>query len=282
MKNIHILQTDKPSRLFKILQFNFVFDNQNKYSEEYKKLHKYINQNIYITSDEEIKEGDYFLYDKTEIRYKTNGTEYHGRDLCHISGNRRYKINKSKKIILTTNQDLIEEGVQAIDDEFLEWFVKNPSCKEVEVKMENYYASGALQPNLWQHKIIIPQEEPKQDYEYIGECKGNNGNGCFMDSSGHDCGCFVRKLKQETLEEAAEKMYKQSYDEFGAPTWDEGKLFHRKAGFIDGAKWQQKRMYSEEDIMNALHSVELKDNRNYSKIYDGMKEWFEQFKKEAT
>jgi hypothetical protein len=42
---------------------------------------------------------------------------------------------------------------------------------------------------------------------------------------------------------------------------------------------QQKRGYSDEDIINALHSVELKDNKDYSKIYKGMKEWFEQFKK---
>ena len=37
------------------------------------------------------------------------------------------------KVILTTNKLLIKDGVQAIDDEFLEWFVKNPSCEEVEV-----------------------------------------------------------------------------------------------------------------------------------------------------
>ena len=43
-------------------------------------------------------------------------------------------------------------------------------------------------------------------------------------------------------------------------------------------KLQQERMYSEEDIINALHSVELKDNKDYTKIYNGMKEWFEQFK----
>ena len=86
------------------------------------------NQNIYITNDEEIKEGDYFLYDKTEIRYKTNGTEYHGGDLCHISGNRRYKINKSKKIILTTDQSL--DGVQSIDDEFLEWLYEQFESEE--------------------------------------------------------------------------------------------------------------------------------------------------------
>ena len=49
--------------------------------------------------------------------------------------------------------------------------------------------------------------------------------------------------------------------------------------FIHIAKWQQERMYSEEEIINALHSVELRDNKNYSKIYSGMKECFEQYKK---
>ena len=44
-------------------------------------------------------------------------------------------------------------------------------------------------------------------------------------------------------------------------------------------KYQAERMYSEEDVMNALHSVELKYNRDFSKIYEGVKEWFEQFKK---
>lgn len=33
--------------------------------------------------------------------------------------------------------------------------------------------------------------------------------------------------------------------------------------------------YSEEDIINALHSVELKDNKDYSKIFEGMKEYLQ-------
>ena len=41
---------------------------------------------------------------------------------------------------------------------------------------------------------------------------------------------------------------------------------------------QNKKLYTEEDIINALHSVELKDKKNYSKIYEGMKDWFEQNK----
>jgi LPS sulfotransferase NodH len=77
---------------------------------------------------------------------------------------------------------------------------------------------------------------------------------------------------KETLEEAAERIsktnsvYETAQDDF----------YH---GFVDGAKWQQERMYSEEDITNALHSVELKNNKDYSKIYNSMKEFLNNLKK---
>ena len=32
------------------------------------------------------------------------------------------------------------------------------------------------------------------EHIYKGECKGNNDNGCFLDSCGHDCGCFTREV----------------------------------------------------------------------------------------
>jgi hypothetical protein len=41
----------------------------------------------------------------------------------------------------------------------------------------------------------------KKEYNYIGECKGNNGNGCFMDSCGHDCGCFTIQERMYSEEE---------------------------------------------------------------------------------
>ena len=77
-----------------------------------------------------------------------------------------------KKIILTTNQDLIKDGVQAIDDEFLEWFVKNPSCEEVKVNYGLFTPLGRqVDPMgilrnhskcVWKYNIIIPKDEPKQ------------------------------------------------------------------------------------------------------------------------
>ena len=116
MKNIYVLPTDKPSRL----SFDFdeekylltddlvLFDNQNLLE----------NRNIYITSDEEIKEGD-FVYDFiTETVYQ----------LFENPTKNEYKI------ILTTDPDLISYCVSPIDDEFLQWFVQNSSCDFVETK----------------------------------------------------------------------------------------------------------------------------------------------------
>jgi hypothetical protein len=122
MKNIHILPTDKPSILY------------NCFSEleigEFVSTRDGLlvtNQNIYITSDEEIKEGDWVLFlDTNEILKIGNEPNQCGLD-------ERVDKNNSKKIILTTDVDLIKDGVHAIDDEFLEWFVKNPSCEMVEV-----------------------------------------------------------------------------------------------------------------------------------------------------
>ena len=76
-----------------------------------KNIHK-INQNIYITSDEEIKEGEWcmvtpFGVDKFAkvIRFKKeNGTLYN---------------SECKKIILTTDQDLIADGIEQISEDVL-------------------------------------------------------------------------------------------------------------------------------------------------------------------
>ena len=143
MKNIHLLPTDKPSRLYKskITQNIFISNIISQHGDAT------YNQNIYITDSEEIKEGDWVLGGLGGIDIKKYG---------------RYFAEDWKKIILTTDPDLIADGVQAIDDEFLEWFVKNPSCEGVEV--EKGFADGtAYGYNFLDYKIIIPKEEPKQE-----------------------------------------------------------------------------------------------------------------------
>ena len=54
-------------------------------------------------------------------------------------------------------------------------------------------------------------------------------------------------MKKETLEEAAENYANKKGD---IPATDlENAIF--KQGFLDGAKWQAQRMYSEEDLRQA-------------------------------
>jgi hypothetical protein len=125
-------------------------------------------QNIYITTDEEIKEGDWVI----EFQKGDTIGEVHFTNSEYVIAN-----DIQKKIILTTDQDLIKDGVQAIDDEFLEWFVKNPSCESVEV-LYDYFQVDQNNPVLRgstslvkQHKIIITQEENIYDVYLKEELK---------------------------------------------------------------------------------------------------------------
>jgi len=132
MKKIRLIPTEKQSRLFKDgekLKLDIESYGVN-------------NQHIYITSDKEIKEGDWVLGGLGGVDIKKYG---------------RYFADDWKKIILTTDQDLIKDGVQTIDDEFLQWFVKNPSCEEIELK-KGFADGTAYGYNFLDYKIIIPKE----------------------------------------------------------------------------------------------------------------------------
>ena len=194
MKNIHVLPTDKNPIKGDLLLRHLWRGTSNeciswwRYNEtitiddviQYTTLNSsfrditssFKTHNIYITSDEEIKEGDWFI-DLRDIN--TEGGLYDEDIYCAGSGGSDEFANKiGKKIILTTDQDLIKDGVQAIEDEFLEWFVKNPSCEKV--KVEKYHGIktsiaeiSAVSGNDdydWQgigdnrdYRIIIPKEE---------------------------------------------------------------------------------------------------------------------------
>jgi hypothetical protein len=117
MKNIHVLPTNKPSRIIKSQDNDFILLNTNVPNWFEINLNT-TKQNIYITSDEEIKEGvNQWYLDKFLNKPRNSSGSQYGEN--------------QNVIILTTDQDLIKDGVQAIDDEFLEWFVKNPSCEYV-------------------------------------------------------------------------------------------------------------------------------------------------------
>jgi hypothetical protein len=162
MKNIHLLPTDKPSRLYKSKITQNISMGPIDISQHGDATY---NLNIYITSDEEIKEGDWF-YNILSLKPKPLKACENGDGYVNCSKYSHYRID-CKKIILTTDEQLIVDGVQSISDDFLQWFIKNPSCTEVVVEKGviklNEDGEEYGFPDMTKYKIIIPQEEPKQE-----------------------------------------------------------------------------------------------------------------------
>lgn len=86
---------------------------------------------------------------------------------------------------------------------------------------------------------------------------------------------WIRKPKQETLEEAAERY--ANANKFGS---DRKFEFNRdKHAYIQGAKWQEERMYSEEDMAESFMACWKVNVPEGFECKLSFKEWFEQFKK---
>ena len=87
--------------------------------------------------------------------------------------------------------------------------------------------------------------------------------------------CTMMKRKQETLDEAAERI---------SPTPNNPYIMGidivnsmKREAFKEGAKWQQERMYSEKEVESLLHKYmqsQIPDWHGWSTT-----KWFEQFKK---
>jgi hypothetical protein len=289
MKNIFILPTDKPSRLY-------YWEDKLRIGDltTAPKNLGITNQNIYITSDEEIKDGDWHLNIVTNKISKYN--------IGLLNPNR----SSYKKIILTTDQDLIKDGVQEIDDDFLEWFIKNPSCEEVEVVVENY------EDNEWigddwggeiytfeyeRYKIIIPKEESKKPSNFYEKLKEyfkttprekvleDWNKSVEFNKVGPTVDEFVENSNKERLKDAAEKIWN-----------DPNEQLTSKNSFVKGALSDAARDYwfekFEEDLKTAYFSgikttgegwngeYANGNNPNVEETFEEkFQEWFEQYKK---
>ena len=251
MKNIHVIKTDKPSRLFIDID-----DNKLKICVPLGGEHM-MNQNIYITSDEKIKEGDYWIYISPPEWKDTDRIEVVRNVLPNSWFCKLHDKENYKKIILTTDTELIKDGVQAIDDEFLEWFVKNPSCEWVEnERLENgqyvdRFADGSVVEGIYEnYKIITPSKEDMNPFEIPNVLPDDVFN--------------------KSLEELAEKEYPKliienpSCNGYNEPKHIDINEECRNA-FMEGVKsdkakdyWfdifkkNKEKMYSEEDMREAI------------------------------
>jgi hypothetical protein len=227
-----------------------------------------------------------------------------------------WNMPQGKKIILTTDQDLIKDGVQAIDDEFLEWFTNNPSCEEVEVGYGWIRLTETNNEGYW---VSIPDNQFEMQQEELEEVECNNC-GYLMslteDESIYVCynsectSCYEEyeeepkqelekelfeleqeldipssmrwhnsKPKQETLEEAAHRIL----TEYGIKSIGQSiGVIKVQELMVEMAKWQQERSYSEEEVIKFGEMIGwnmVGKTITESFIRTISKELFEQFKK---
>jgi hypothetical protein len=119
---VELLPTNDKTRIHKDKEGKLSY-SLGAYSKDNFNFHSY--QYLYILSDDEIKEGDYRL-------------DIFINNPKPIKADKNYKDSFTKKIIATTNPDLIKEGVASIDDDFIKEYCNNP-IEEVLVEYANYY-----------------------------------------------------------------------------------------------------------------------------------------------
>jgi hypothetical protein len=247
-KNCWVIPTDKPSRLIYNDANQLCYHSNKSYKNDRKWMHRK-KFNIYITNNEVIKDGEYGIclnlvregFKSHQAVFKMDAEQRQAME--ELGGQKKAEV---LKIILTTDKDLIADGVQSIPDEFLEWFVNNPSCEFVGTELVEFEVDMGLGESCIEYgdyyKIIIPKEEPKQEptivrlptyYEpkqesFVERMKP------LQEQWQQDMDKEL--MKKETLEEAAEN-YVDSF-EYG--------IAHPRRvaikSFINGAKWQQEQI----------------------------------------
>ena len=144
MRNLYVLPTDNSSRLlYRNSDSKFILYKNLQNNREFVHLK---TQHIYITNDEEIKEGDWCLWLSKNKVIKCEDSSLRDRQ------------DMVKKIILTTDLDLIKGSIQSIDNNFLEWFVNN-SCETVTTRIHEI--SYAIAQTVYE--IIIPSSDSTSD-----------------------------------------------------------------------------------------------------------------------
>jgi hypothetical protein len=231
MKNIHILPTENSSRLSY---------NKDGVLELHRLQWRKNTQNIYITSYEEIKERDYVICDNKLYKIIVTGVLYNDdftlqTDIEGVFLNPKY----CSKIILTTDQDLIKDGVQAIDDDSV---------------------SKILNINDFEYRII-----PKE------------GMNCWSGKKGVEGWSGKEEPKQETLEEAAINCWAEgawdNRDDF-TDGFIEGAKWQQEQ---DKKRYSEEEVLKQLNIMMTLPSSTLdKFTDNNGNI---TMKWFEQNKK---
>jgi hypothetical protein len=273
MKNIHLLSTDKPSKILFDMEENYYLPIQEEdVRMDYQDLVQ--NRHIYITSDELIK----------DVRPYKGKWQLEQGEILNKFPTYLTDLSECKLVIMTTDPDLIEDGVQPIDDEFLGWFIKNPTCEFVELGLEHYFDKNIDKSPFFplRYKIIIPQEEIKQ------ECC-QEVDGFYLGTTCPNCkkpfrSVLQKEPNQETLEEYDIKdnqimLLKEDLecvhmylDDLELPRIDNKGEAYSIVGRI---KRLEERMYSYDELRQIAYNAYL-DNNPIEGVFNL---WIQQFKK---
>ena len=161
MKNIFLIPTPNESRLWRDLSSNKLrFDNISTPNSN--ECTKCSNEYMYITTDSKFVRDEYI----------TDGIEVIKATPKLVNAQGLVDRRDWKKILMTTDPELIKDGVHPIGEDFLQWFVENPTCIKVEVVYGLFNPMGRqVDPNdlgqnhskcVWKYKIITTKEEQKQ------------------------------------------------------------------------------------------------------------------------
>ena len=179
MKNIFLIPTPNESRLWRDLDSNKLrFDNISTPNSN--ECTKCSNEYMYITTDSKFVRDEYI----------TDGIEVIKATPKLVNAQGLVDRRDWKKILMTTDPELIKDGVHPIGEDFLQWFVENPTCIKVEVVYGLFNPMGRqVDPNdlgqnhskcVWKYKIITTKEEQKQ--HLIDMMRGDEELGLYDES----------------------------------------------------------------------------------------------------
>jgi hypothetical protein len=167
MKNIFLIPTENSSRLS--IKDGILILHRQQWRKG--------TQNLHITSDSKFVRDEYI----------TDGIEVMKATPKLVDAQGLVDSRDWKKILMTTDPELIKDGVYPIGEEFLKWFVENSTCFKVEVVYGLFNPMGRqVDPNdlgqnhskcVWKYKIITTKEEQKQ--HIVDMMKGDEELGLY-------------------------------------------------------------------------------------------------------
>lgn len=239
MKNIHLLPTDKPSSLgyhFDIVKTGKVDYAPDLGFKEFNTKNNFQHRPhfIYITNDEDIKEGWKGYAYKKDVKGEVFKHSY--------TTNQWYK--DAKKIILTNDPTLIEDGVQEVNSSFLSFYAENP-VDYVEISKQTKAFDGLNRPI---DNAVLFDDYTKDFYTPLFEQAKDNWQ--FERSSG-----YVGYRNKVT----SEWIYEEDYLKLFSPT-----------------KETEQKLYTEEEVYFILceHTAELFKGSKLT-----LSDWFKKYKK---